>query len=66
MLQNCHKQIFIQPLVVTKSPFLLSNFKCIIRDLEKEICKIPQSWQYCKYDSWLTTGKRKIILLFGA
>lgn len=66
MLENCQRQMFIQPLMVTKSSFLLGNFKRSSRGSEKEICKPPQSWQYCKYGSWLTTGERKIILWFGA
>lgn len=66
MLQNSHRQMFVQLLVVTKSLFLLGNFKYSSKDSEKKYEKPLQSWQYCKYGSWLTTGERKIIIFFGA
>ena len=63
MLENCHKQVFIQP------PWLLSlSFLAILSIVagaqRKKYANPPQNWQYCKYGTWLTTGERKIILLF--
>lgn len=59
MLQNNHRQMFMQPLVVTKSPFLLAILNVGAGAQKKNMQKSHKIGSTVSMAYWLTTGERK-------
>ena len=64
MLENCHEQVFIQPLWLLSLLSFGAILSIVAGAQRTKYANPPQNWQYCKYGSWLNNGAVGLQLIF--